>query len=180
MNKNKIIQTLLEIDEEVELMLGIRDPKPRIIIVGGAAFVLRDSTNRPATHDIDVYEADRVLADILSHYPTVNGSVAAYADHIPYNYEDRLAPLEIGSRAVDFLTPSNEDLAVMKLYADRPTDGIDVKEAIRRGLIDLNALERLVYDADEAKASAISPRRYDEMVYSYEKMRREVDSELNL
>ena len=67
------------------------------------------------------------------------------------------------------MTPSTEDLVVMKLYAERPNDVQDIDAAAERGAIDWQLLDRLVYDQDESKASALSERRYQEMVGSYER-----------
>ena len=171
MRRDDIVEKLLEIDEEVELTIGIQNPKPKIVIVGGAAFLLLNSTDREVTHDIDVYMADLAVAEILSRYPELNGSVAAYEDQIPYNYENRLHVLNIGSRAVDYCVPSLEDLAVMKMYADRPSDRVDVEYTARKGLIDIDVLEDLVYGEDEARASVLSPRRYGEMVWAFERLK---------
>lgn len=134
--------------------------------------MLRELTTRNVTHDIDVYEADALVGEILAMYPNVNGGVAAFSDQIPYNFEDRLVELDIGSRTVEFVTPSVEDLVVMKLYAERPNDVQDVDGAVERGALDWGLLERLVYGRDEAAASALSERRYKEMTEAYERMRR--------
>ncbi|MGN0262716.1 MAG: DUF6036 family nucleotidyltransferase [Eggerthellaceae bacterium] len=171
MNKKDLVQTLLSIDEETWLTIGQRDPKPLVVIVGGAAFMLRDLTPRKVTHDIDIYAANEAIRGILRMYPQVNRSVAAYADQIPYNFEDRLTVLDIGSRAIEFVTPSVEDMVVMKLYAERPNDIQDIDGAVDADSIDWNLLERLVYDKDEAAASALSNRRYEEMKSAFERMK---------
>ncbi|MBR2836082.1 MAG: hypothetical protein IKE43_10320 [Coriobacteriales bacterium] len=54
MIKAQLIKTLLSIDEEAHLILGDMTPKPSIVLVGGAAFILRDLTMRQVTHDVDV------------------------------------------------------------------------------------------------------------------------------
>lgn len=180
MRREDIIARLLSMDEEANLLLGQRIPKPRIVVVGGAAFLLLDSTDRTVTYDVDVYEADEALREILAQYPEFNGSVAAYADHIPFNYEDRLTTLDIGAKAIDFVVPSAEDLAVMKLYADRPSDRIDVESAVRRGAISLDKLDQLVYGEDEAAASALNERRYREMIWAYERMKEALSDELDV
>jgi hypothetical protein len=168
MDKSTLEKTLLGIDEEAYLALGVKDPLPKVVIVGGAAFMLRDLTQRSITHDIDLFSAERSVREIIMRYPQVNGAVAAYMDQIPYNFEDRLVKLTIGAKAIEYLTPSTEDLAVMKLYACRPNDVQDLESAARNGHIDWEVLEHLVYDEDEAKASVLSERRYREMAHSYE------------
>ena len=73
MYKQDLEQTLLGIDEEAELEIGPRDDRPSVVLVGGSAFMLNDVTNRSVTHDIDVFEADRCLREIIARYPEVNG-----------------------------------------------------------------------------------------------------------
>lgn len=167
MERLDLTSTLLAIDEEASLLLGPCSQKPIVVIVGGAAFLLRDLTSRTVTHDIDILQADSLIRNILAGYPNVNGSVAAYADQIPYNFEDRLVELDLNTQVVTFVTPSTEDLVVMKLYAQRPNDMQDIESAAAKGLIDWELLDKLVMDPDEAAASALSPRRYREMVDAY-------------
>lgn len=69
MYKQDLEQTLLGIDEEAELEIGPRDDRPSVVLVGGSAFMLNDVTNRSVTHDIDVFEADRCLREIIARYP---------------------------------------------------------------------------------------------------------------
>ena len=170
MDKQNLVDILLALDEEVLLSLGESQKKPAVVIVGGAAFMLKDITRRGVTHDIDILQADRAVREILSHYPNINGAVAAYMDQVPYNFEDRLEVLDIGAKAITFLTPSTEDMAVMKLYAERPQDIQDLDSAAS-GQIDWALLDRLVHDPDEAQASALSERRYREMVGAYQRFR---------
>ena len=47
-----------------------------------------------------------------------------------------------------------------------------VDGAAQRGLIDWELLEKLIYDHNEASASALSPNRYKELVYFYEQFKR--------
>lgn len=167
MQKDELIETLLGIDEEAWLLLGSRPVKPRVVVVGGAAFMLRDLTTRRVTHDIDVLQADEAVRAIITNYPQVNEQVRAFSDQIPYNFEDRLVTLPIPSKAIEFLTPCAEDLVVMKLYAQRPNDIQDVDGAIANGGIDWALLDSLVFGEDEAKASSLIERHYDEMVRAY-------------
>ncbi|MBQ9042812.1 MAG: hypothetical protein IJ111_08350 [Eggerthellaceae bacterium] len=166
--KKRLVDLLLTIDEEATLALGAKGQRYPVVIVGGSAFLLHDLTNRPTTHDVDVLSCHAALRDVLANYAAVNGSVAAYADQIPYNFEDRLVKLDLPTKAVDFMTPSVEDLAVMKLYGWRPSDQQDLESPAMLDAIDWDELDRLVRDPDEAQASALSHRRYREMVSVYE------------
>lgn len=172
MDRDSLSKMLLDIDEEAWLIIGEQFPKPRVIIVGGAAFILRDLTSRVATHDVDVYQSDEAVREILSRYPNLNGSVSAYCDQIPYNFEDRLVVLDIGAKTIEFVTPSVEDLVVMKLYAERPNDIQDIDNAMAKGAASWDLLEKLVLGDDEAAASALSYQRYQEMVGSYQRLKK--------
>lgn len=171
MEKVDLIKILLGIDEEVSLSLDEVGVKPCVVVVGGAAFMLRDLTRRVATHDIDVLQMDASVRDILASYPQVNGAVVAYQDSIPYNFEDRLVELDIGASAVRFVTPSTEDLVVMKLYAGRPNDLQDIESVVANNALDWELLEHLVFDEDEAKAATNIERRYREMVDAYKRLK---------
>ena len=177
--KEQLLSTLRKIDEEASLALGETSPLLPVIIVGGSAFLLHDLTKRPTTHDIDILSCHKALRPILSNYRTVNGAVAAYMDQIPYNFEDRLIPVEIETKTVEFLTPSIEDLAIMKLYGWRPNDQEDLESPDFLERVNWPLLDKLVYDPDEAKASALSPRRYREMASIYEEYARKHGHEPN-
>lgn len=174
MHKHDLEQTLLDIDEEAELEIGPRGDRPSVVLVGGSAFILNDLTNRSVTHDIDVFEADRRLREIMDRYPGVNGMAVAYCNQMPFNYEDRLIPLEIGAHFIRYFTPSLEDLAVMKLYAYRPNDIVDLHSRAFTERLDWDLLERLIFDEGEALAPSPSERSYQEMVCAYRQYIKEV------
>ena len=167
MRSTKLRQLLLEIDEEAFLRFGAQRPLMPVVIAGGSAFILREVTNRPVTHDVDVLQADGRLAELLASYPMVNGDISAFSDSIPYNYEDRLVSLGYPTKAIEYLVPSLEDLAVMKLYAWRPNDVSDLTNEAFLARVDWGLLEYLVLDPDEAHASCLSERRYQEMLATY-------------
>lgn len=56
----------------------------------------------------------------------------------------------------------------MKLFGWRPNDRQDLESPAMLEAIDWGKLNRLVFSPDEAMASALSPRRYREMVSIYE------------
>lgn len=168
MDSRELKAILLGIDEEASLSLPPLPLTSRVVLVGGSALMLRDLTTRPATHDIDVLQADSIIRTIISRYPQVNSSVQAYADHIPYNFEDRLEVLDIGARRIEYLTPALEDLAVMKLYAWRQNDIADLTSERFVQSINWALLRALVYDPNEARASVLSERRWREMAAIFE------------
>lgn len=154
--QNDVIGELLEIDEEVFYELGADGRKYSVVLVGGSALMAMGATDRPDTGDIDVIHVDREIADIVGRHGCVNGAASAYVDRLPYNYEDRIVELPIETRAVEFLSPSPEDIAVMKLYACRGNDVADLTSEAFAAKVDMDLLEHLVMSPDEAAASRIA------------------------
>jgi hypothetical protein len=175
LNQNDIANRIREFDREAHLLLGDASMSVRVIIMGGSAFVLSGFTLR-ATHDIDVLSVPSNLMTLLQKYD-MSSSVASYSDCLPYNYEDRLKPIALEDTFLQYLTPSLEDLVVTKLYGMRPPDLQDITSQGVLRTIDWNLLERLVYDPHEAYASALSERRYKEMVYAFEQYKKEYANE---
>ena len=91
-----------------------------------------------------------------------------YVNNFPYNYEDRLVPLPIQGRRIDFFTASLEDIVVAKLYSDRDTDRQDVISPEVLAMLDWDKLEHLATDEDEAKASALNDRSYQQFRANYD------------
>lgn len=135
--------------------------------------MLRKLSTWPATHDVDVLEADAAVQSVLSRYPALNGAVAAYADEIAWGFEDRLERVLPDTRVIAWLVPSLEDLVVMKLFACRPPDIADLTSPKMLAALDWNLLEHLVRDEGEARSSVLSERRYREMVAAYHRYRGE-------
>ena len=98
----------------------------------------------------------------------------AYCNQMPFNYEDRLIPLDIGARFRRHLTLSLEDVAVMLLFADRPIFIVDLHSQAFVDRLDWGLLERLIFDEGEALASSPSERSYQEMVCAYSQNKKEV------
>lgn len=166
-DKQELIEILQRIDDEVSLVLEGSNQKYDVLIVGGCAFLLSDYTSRTTTEDIDVLAVDSRIRNIVMSYNAVNSQSSAYMDCIPYNFEDRLRVLDIDTRAVRYLAPSLEDLVVMKLYAERKYDLSDITSENTLKAIDWNLLDKLVYDEDEARGSALSQKSYLEMTGAY-------------
>lgn len=167
LNKDKLKQVLLQIDKEYGLLDTKLDYKPIVMVVGGCAFILQGFSSRPVTHDIDVMSYDAILRQIIEQYNILNSQVKNYEDSLPYNYEDRLIILDIGAKNIEFITPSLEDLVVMKLYGVRPNDLQDINSDEVINNIDWDMMDYLVFSHDEAYSSNLIRRRYYEMVEDY-------------
>ena len=167
-SQERLRELLLEIDEEVELEVGL-GKRHSVVIVGGAAFVLADLTSRNATHDVDVLRVDEAIQGVLARHRQLNTQVQVYADRLPKGFEGRLVRIPLETTAVDFFRPSAEDLAVMKLYSWRKQDQIDLTSLEMLAELDFDLLDHLVHDEDKAKASSLVSLTYRRMVEVYEK-----------
>ncbi|MBQ9020542.1 MAG: hypothetical protein IJ113_00805 [Eggerthellaceae bacterium] len=162
-----LIEILREIDEEATLELG-ESRRFQMIIVGGCALILSQLTQRTITRDIDALRCDASLAEIVARHLEVNTQVGVYADRLPAGFEGRLVRLPVESQIVDFYRPSNEDLAVMKLYSWRRQDRDDLLNESMLCSLDWSCLEKLIYGPGEAKASCGTKLVYERMVKTYE------------
>jgi hypothetical protein len=171
MDRESLLKNLYDFDEEAYLSFSESGRRLSVLIVGGSSLVLSGHAKR-ATHDIDALSVSEKLAPLLQKYD-INTSVNAYLDAFPYGFEERLELLPLQGRIIDFFTVSLEDLVVSKLYAMRPSDVEDITNPNVLASLNWSILERLIYDKDEAPASALNERRYREMVGQYEAYREE-------
>jgi len=167
MCKDELLSNLSRIDKHVFLSFGDSE-RFRVIIVGGSALVLRGHLER-STADIDIIQADRRLYEIMSLYDA-NGRVGAYENNFPYNYEDRIEKIYSGV-IIDFYTASLEDIVISKLYSFRDDDYADVCNMAEK--INWDILAKLAFDEDEAKASALNEKNYQDFLVNYRRFEKE-------
>ena len=178
MDKNELILKLQRIDEEAFFSADYSpDARAAVVIVGSSALLLCDLSQKGATKDVDVLRVEnRIRAALLSD-ADFNCQCAAYESCLPYNFEDRLVPINLGLRAIEVWVPSLEDLAVMKLYRWEAPDKADLKAEAVLNQLDWETLERLVFSADEAAASRAAlpedDRELKNLRHNYEEYRTE-------
>ena len=163
---------LLDIDEEAELELGKSANPYDVVIVGGCALLLSNLTDRAMTQDIDMVEFDSRLTEIISRHPEMNSAAFVYEGNLPDGWIDRLVELNLDTHVIRYLTPTPEDLAVMKLYSGREQDLEDLNSPDFVKTIDWEKLDSYVRDEEGASINLVSPRAYAEMVYTYENYRK--------
>ena len=132
---------------------------------------MHDVSAKQVTKDVDILEIELAARQVLLNDPDFNMGCQAYCMCIPYNFDQRLMEIDLGLTTLRVLTPSLEDLAVMKLYRWEAPDISDLTnpEFIKR--IDLELLDRLVYDPNEAVASRIADpendREFQNLLHNY-------------
>lgn len=139
-----------------------------LLIVGGGAFMLRGLTQRTATRDLDVLQAEDAAKEAMLHYPDMNMASAVWMCSLPYNFEDRIEQVPLNLRILRVFTPSLEDLIVMKLYAGRAKDMEDISSPAVLSVIEWEMLDYLVNNPSEAPASALNERNWKDMKANYE------------
>ena len=137
----------------------------KMVIVGGSGLVLLGVISR-ATQDIDALEASPEIRHLLAKYDA-NLRVSTYINNFPYNFEDRLVKLPVGGRKILFYSGSLEDIVIAKLYSPRDTDRQDLLSDNVLKNLDWDRLKHLALDEDEAKASALNERRYQDFLYDF-------------
>lgn len=172
--RDNLYEVLEDIDVEFYETYGDVMPQPVLTIAGGAAFIIGGMTDRNVTHDIDVVSdnADSALFEIALRHAVVNANMSAFADNLPYEYESRLIDLDVGTH-VRFTRLGNEDLAVLKLYAMRGNDEVDLGSTSFSDRLDWQLMDEVVYI--EAPMSKIDPSSTSlkEMQRAYEEYSRE-------
>ena len=163
-HKDDLLMRLERLDEDADLMFD-DDRRFRMVIVGGSALILLETITR-ATHDIDALDASPEIRDLLEKYD-INMRVGTFINNFPYNYDDRLVPVRLNGRRIDFYTASLEDIVIAKLYSGRPQDVQDIIDDNVLAAIDWNRLEYLATAEEEAQASALNQFRYDEFLDGY-------------
>lgn len=161
-----LIERLRQFDRAVALEYP--DTAFELVIVGGSALILLGVLSRP-TDDVDAIRFPRQLEALMEAFD-LNGRVVAYESHFPYNFEDRLVPVEFEHRAVRCYTASLEDLVVSKLYSPRDIDSVDIRGAAVLDALDWDRLDAAV---QEAGLSKIGEQRYRDMLHNYAEYRGE-------
>lgn len=166
MDRDKLLQRLRDFDRAVELEYP--DCLFELVIAGGGAMVLLGVLSRP-TDDVDALIFPSELLPLMRRFD-LNGTVTAYVHNFPYDFEDRLAPVEFPFASLRCFTVGLEDIVVSKLYSNRPPDAVDIRQPEVLGVLDWDQLARAV---EEARLSAMNDDRYYELVTAYESYRDE-------
>lgn len=159
------MERLRRLDEDVDLMFK-GDDTFNLVIVGGGALILLERIMR-VTHDVDVLSAPPALLDLMVEYD-MNTDVKTYCSNFPYNYEDRLIPIDIPTRRVRYYTASLEDIVIAKLCSYRDKDLEDISSASVVANLDWDLLDHLAHDEGELRSAILNERNYNDFLVGYE------------
>ena len=164
MMREDLCERLLALDEEASLTFTDAE-RLSVVIAGGSALVLMEYISR-STRDIDALDVSSKLQGMLEDYD-INCRVQTFINNFPYNYMDRLQPVRLETKLIDYYTASLEDIVVAKLYSYRDKDYEDVTAPEVLKAVDWETLKRLATAEDEAKASALNDRNYNDFLINY-------------
>lgn len=169
MDKNALIQNLLDFDRDAYLEFGTNNNvKYECYIVGGGAMLLLNLIPR-ATHDIDVLRiTETKLIDLMKYYD-MNMNVTAHIGCFPDGYSDRAEKLDLDTKIVDFYVLSIEDIVVSKLASGRDKDIEDIHHDTVIKMIDWNKLDELVELAIEGMISDYDAKELADFYEDYKK-----------
>lgn len=178
MDKNELIAKIRRIDENVFFSRQDNShARAKVIIVGASALLLCDLSKKGATKDVDVLRVEASVREALYADPDFNSQCLAYETCLPYNFEDRLVPIDLDTFVLDIFVPSIEDLAVMKLYRWEVPDKSDLTAAEFLAQLDWDMLDHLVHSPDEAAASRCAlpedDRELKNLLFNYAEYERE-------
>ena len=169
MMREDLLLRLRALDEEVSLLYPDAE-RINLVIVGGGALVLMEYISR-STHDIDALSVSHKIQDLMNQYD-INTLVQTYINNFPYNYEDRLKPIPLESRIINYYTASLEDIIIAKLYSYRDRDIADICAPRVLESVDWELLHHLAFDENEAQASALNEYRYREFLERFSEYER--------
>lgn len=179
LTREDLINRLVEFDEEAYLRYADTNQGERfhIVVVGGGALLLSGMILR-ATHDMDAIDISPELRKFMEAYD-INTYVSAHMDTFAASYPDRVQPLPIPGRIIDFYSVALEDIIIGKLCAYRDHDIADITMPRVLGAVNWELLHDLAYSEDGVKGSMLNERRYQEFLFrfqEYERMYRPCES----
>lgn len=156
---------LLKIKRAREITLFYPELYGKIeLCIAGSATQVFFLTDPRKTNDIDIIRNNYVLADLFKKYD-MNTDIQYSADeNIPYDYIDRIIPIDIKTKSIKYYTISLEDYIIMKLMAYRLKDQHDLMNAELIKQIDWELLDELASKMDDV---FLNDRRRDEFLCIY-------------
>ena len=165
MLRDDLLERLDRLDEDAYLLYP-GEERFRLVIVGGSALILLEVISR-STLDFDAIHASREIRGLLERYD-INCDVQTYINNFPYNYEDRIKPLPLQGKKIDFFTASLEDIVIAKLFSNRDTDRQDIIKDTVLNALDWDLLDQIARSDEEVKLNALNDRNYKDFLFNYE------------
>lgn len=137
-NKQEVLENILLADQYMKTMFP-NIGRVRLILVGGAAIILKGFENKVTT-DIDtVVKLEEDVSDFLRSFAINND--AAEVSVLPEDYESRMEEIVLGLEVLEVYVVSNEDLVISKVGRYDTDDKRDLEDT---GILDYVNTERLI------------------------------------
>lgn len=164
-NTEVLKEKLLLCAKEIELLYP--NEVFEVVIVGGAALMLFDNSNK-MTNDIDVISVSNGKIWPTLHNYSMNGRVAAHLDSYSSDMVDRYIFLDnVNTKNVKYYICSLEDIIAAKLGANRDKDINDIQKEHIKNNINFELLDKIIYE--ELSIDYFSETRYKLLLKSYDK-----------
>ena len=167
LTQEDLISDLLGLDEELfvyAMKEGLLDlPAIRIVIAGSSALIL-NQIHIDRTMDIDILRISSYITDALLAKYHMNTRVQCTEDSLPYNWEDRIVPLNLKTSIISYYTLSIEDAICAKIAAGRAKDEDHLQADNLKRFINWEQLKRC---AEEMALSSLNERRFLEFKHRY-------------
>lgn len=137
--------------------------KIKIIIAGSSSLIL-NKVNIMATIDIDILRITDLLDPSLLDEFDMNTRVQCTEDCLPYNWEDRIKPLNLNTKVIQYYLLSIEDAVCSKNAAYREKDKNHLMVENLANQIDWKQLKLC---AEEMEWSSLNHKNFQWFVHRY-------------
>lgn len=125
LTENDLLERCLKLDRALFFQAnqkGISIDRKISIVIAGSSSLILNKVNITSTIDIDILRISDWLDKELLEQFDMNTRVQCTEDCLPYNWEDRIKPLELNTKVIQYYLLSIEDAVCSKIAAYREKD----------------------------------------------------------
>lgn len=167
LTENDLLERCLKLDRVLFFQAnqkGVSINRKINIVIAGSSSLILNKVNIMATIDIDILRISDWLDKELLEQFDMNTRVQCTEDCLPYNWEDRIKPLELNTKVIQYHLLSIEDAVCSKIAAYREKDKNHL--AVKNLANQINWI-RLKQCAQEMELSALNQRSFQWFVHRY-------------
>lgn len=167
LTENDLLERCLKLDRVLFFQAnqkGVSINRKINIVIAGSSSLILNKVNIMATIDIDILRISDWLDKELLEQFDMNTRVQCTEDCLPYNWEDRIKPLELNTKVIQYHLLSIEDAVCFKIAAYREKDKNHL--AVKNLANQINWI-RLKQCAQEMELSALNQRNFQWFVHRY-------------
>lgn len=167
LTENDLLERCLKLDRVLFFQAnqkGVSINRKINIVIAGSSSLILNKVNIIATIDIDILRISDWLDKELLEQFDMNTRVQCTEDCLPYYWEDRIKPLELNTKVIQYHLLSIEDAVCSKIAAYREKDKNHL--AVKNLANQINWI-RLKQCAQEMELSALNQRNFQWFVHRY-------------